>query len=59
MFSTNAKADKFENVTQPETLNDHWNVSVFEKFRFQNACFSSSLIAIGVLKFIQIDKRSG
>ena len=59
MFSTNAKADKFDNATMPETPNDHRNVSVFEKFRFQNVCFSSSLIAIGVLKFIQIDKRSG
>ena len=53
------EADKFENATLPETPNDHRNVSAFEKFRSQNACFSSPLIAIGVLKFIQIDKRSG
>ena len=43
MFSVRADEDTFGNETLPKAPQDHRDVSVFEKFRFQNACFLTTL----------------
>ena len=43
MSSVRADEDKFGNATLLKTPQDHPDVSVFEKFRFQNACFLTTL----------------
>ena len=43
MFSVRADEDTFGNETLPKAPQDHRDVSVLEKFRFQNACFLTTL----------------
>ena len=43
MSSVRAEEDKFGNATLPKTPQDQRDVSVFEKFSFQNACFLTTI----------------